>query len=271
MTHTTWILSAALAASLGSAACAQTPQDDGLVIVQAQDVTWSPLNPARGDQSPRAGALWGDRTRDEAAGFLVEFREGFASPAHIHNITYRGVVILGLLHNDDPNAADMWMPEGSFWTQPAGEGHVTAASGQTNLAYIEIDEGPYLVQPVDGAFDTGERPINIDASNLVWTPLSAVPDAGLELAFLWGAPDAGETGVMVRLQNGARLTVDADETPSRLIVIEGDITVDSQNTDLSPGGYVGVSEGASANLLCASQTSCLVYARTSTPYQVIRP
>ena len=247
---------------------AETP---GVEIVPASEARWSPLNPARGDQSPRAGALWGDRTNTNASGFLVEFPQGFSSPPHIHNTTYRGVVITGLVHNDDPDAAEHWMPTGSFWTQPSGEGHITSASGNRNVAYIEIEYGPYLVQPFDEAYETSERPINIDASNLVWTPLSADPDAGLELAFLWGAPDAGQTGVMVQLQDGARLTVGADESPSRLIVIEGDITVDSQNTDLSPGGYVGVSQGASANLLCATQTRCLVYARTSTPYQVIQP
>ena len=57
---------------------------------------------------------------------------------------------------------------GSFWTQPKGEVHITAAKGTTNVAYIEIEEGPYLVLPTEEAFDSGERPINVDASNIVW-------------------------------------------------------------------------------------------------------
>ena len=36
------------------------------------------------------------------------------------------------------------MPAGSFWTQPAGEVHITSARGQETIAYVEIDEGPYL-------------------------------------------------------------------------------------------------------------------------------
>nr|WP_211242461.1 DUF4437 domain-containing protein [Cobetia crustatorum] len=64
-------------------------------VVQHSDIDWGYLNPLRGDQSPAAGDLWGDRTKDGASGFLVKFNEGFSSPPHIHNITYRGVVIQG--------------------------------------------------------------------------------------------------------------------------------------------------------------------------------
>lgn len=36
------------------------------------------------------------------------------------------------------------MPLGSFWTQPSGEVHITAAKGEENIAYVEIDSGPDL-------------------------------------------------------------------------------------------------------------------------------
>jgi len=137
-------------------------------IVTKSEMDWSHLNPARGDKSPRAGQLWGDRTTKGASGFLVKFNKGFSSPPHIHNVTYRGVVISGLVHNDDPKAENMWLPAGSFWTQPAGEVHITSAEGMENIAYIEIDSGPYLVKPAEEAFDNRERPVNVDKSNLVW-------------------------------------------------------------------------------------------------------
>lgn len=90
-------------------------------VVPANEVEWGYLNPLRGDKSPGAADLWGDRTQDTATGMLVRFNKGFESPPHIHNITYRGIVIEGQMHNDDPSAAKMWMPTGSFWTQPAGK------------------------------------------------------------------------------------------------------------------------------------------------------
>lgn len=103
-------------------------------------VEWGPLNPARGDASPRAGTFWGDRTGSGPSGFRVVFADGLSSPSHIHNVSYRGVVISGLIHNDDPDADEMWLPRGSFWTQPAGEAHVTAAAGSRNVAHIEIEK-----------------------------------------------------------------------------------------------------------------------------------
>jgi hypothetical protein len=150
---------AALAALLTACAGSQAAVSSAApIVVPAADVEWGALNPARGDASPRAATLWGDRTGSGATGFLVRFVDGFESPPHIHNVTYRGVVIRGLVHNDDASAEPMWMPAGSYWTQPRGGPHITAARGET-VAYIEIDEGPYLVRPVDQAFEDEE-----------WTP-----------------------------------------------------------------------------------------------------
>ncbi|WP_081485539.1 DUF4437 domain-containing protein [Bernardetia litoralis] len=144
-------------------------------VVLSSEIVFEKLNPARGDQSPQAGTIWGDRNGTEATGFLAKFADGFSSPPHIHNITYRAVVIKGLIHNDDPNAEKMWMPMGSFWTQPTGEAHITAAKGKENIALVEIDNGPYLVKPTDEAVDNGERPINIDASNIIWLNCHSPP------------------------------------------------------------------------------------------------
>lgn len=91
-----------------------------LELLPASEVEWEKMNPARGDKSPQAGTLWGDRKGKVPTGFLAKFVDGFSSPPHIHNATYRAVVISGLIHNDDPAAAESWMPTGSFWTQPKG-------------------------------------------------------------------------------------------------------------------------------------------------------
>ena len=56
------------------------------------------------------------------------------------------------------------------------------------MAYIEIDEGPYLVEPTENAFDNGERPVNLDRSNLVWLDASDLSwveqGGGADVAFL---------------------------------------------------------------------------------------
>ncbi len=82
-------------------------------VIPVSEVKWEQLNPARGDKSPQAGTLWGDRSGAVPTGFLARFVDGFSSPPHIHNATYRAVVISGHIHNDDPDAASMWMPAGS--------------------------------------------------------------------------------------------------------------------------------------------------------------
>lgn len=115
-------------------------------VMPAEDVNWGYLNPLRGDKSPGAADLWGDRTKNMPTGMLVRFNKGFSSPPHIHNISYRGIVIKGLMHNDDPTAESLWLPQGSYWTQPAGQNHITAANDEENLIYLEIDSGPYLVK-----------------------------------------------------------------------------------------------------------------------------
>ena len=101
--------------------------------VSRTSVEFQPLNPARGDASPKAGVLWGDIRENQSTGSIIEFVDGFSSPPHIHNVTYRGVVISGFVHNDDPNASEQWMGPGSFWIQPAGAPHITAASGASPI------------------------------------------------------------------------------------------------------------------------------------------
>lgn len=137
-------------------------------VVMASEVEWTYLNPARKDKAPMAGNLWGDRNEEGATGYLLKPKDGFQSPPHIHNVSYRAVVINGLLHNDDPAAEFMWMPKGSFWTQPKGQIHITAAKGEAPMAYVEIDKDPYLVLPTKEAYLSQLRPLNVYRSNLVW-------------------------------------------------------------------------------------------------------
>lgn len=232
--------------------------------VLAEDLVWTQLNPARGDQSPKAAALWGDRTTTGAAGFLVGFVDGFSSPPHIHNVSYRGVVIDGQIHNDDPSAASMWMESGSYWTQPAGASHITSARGSNALTYIEIEQGPYLVRPPKDAFPIEERPINVDASNLVWQP---TPEASRgEMALLWGAPLTGQPGgYLVRLPGEATGGIGRTGTRVQVVVIAGRPFVHEgeRQVTLAPASYLQVTGRSS--LGCEAGSDCVVYVRTEAP------
>lgn len=269
------LLSAALAASAASAA------EPIVEVVPRADITLQPLNPLRGDASPKAGVLWGDIRRDAATGTLIEFVDGFSSPPHIHNITYRAVVISGLVHNDDPSAEKLWMGPGSFWTQPAGETHITAAKpGDRATAFLEIFSGPYLVRPADEEFDNGERPINIEARNVVWLDaadsawVAGEPglEAGPEVAFLWGSPQEGRlNGTFLRIPSQGGGTLRGNDSWLRAVVIAGQarhhVEGSTDPVALDPGSYFGSTGAAPHQVACSAGADCVLYVRTEGRYR----
>lgn len=233
------------------------PAQAAPTVVSADAVQWEDLNPARGDQSPRAGTLWGDRKADVATGYLLRPVDGFSSPPHIHNVSYRAVVIRGELHNDDPGAAHSWMGPGSFWTQPAGEAHITAARGSDTLAYIEIDSGPYLVHPVEQATNNGERAVNLHPSHLVW--LRAPGPSGAQLAHLWGEPEGpGASGSFVRWGAGSTVELRSQSGELRAVVTAGTPGVAGAKQSLEPSSLVREAAGAAVSLGCGPD-DCMVY------------
>lgn len=254
-----------------------------LKVVAFDEVDWGSLNPARGSAGPRAADLWGDRTTTDATGFLVRFAEGFSSPPHIHNTTYRGIVIDGLVHNDDPGAEASWMPPGSYWTQPAGEVHITSAKGEGGIAYIEIQQGPYLVMPPEEATDNGERAINVHAGNLIWLDASTTrritlsrgmaPADGPRVAFLWGDPQGGRpSGSLVELPVGYRITLASPSPAAQMVVIKGNAFLETPGSEtgstLTPGSYVGASSGGGIAVTWRPTEATLLYVRASEPVEI---
>ncbi|MEO0575314.1 MAG: DUF4437 domain-containing protein [Pseudomonadota bacterium] len=259
-----------------------TSQIESVRVVKPNDVNYIPLNPSRGDRSPQAGVLWGDIRQDVASGVLLKFADGFSSPPHIHNITYRAVVIAGDMHNDDPDAEKLWMGPGSFWTQPAGENHITAAKpGSGATAFLEILTGPYLVQPALEAFETGERPINLLSSNLVWMGANdfewirtaSSTGIGPEVALLWGDLDMGmPSGSLVRLPSSYAGNISSTGGMLRSVVIQGQlshtVTTVSDTTTIGPGGFFESEEGVPHSLACQKGKACVLYVRTDGVFDV---
>lgn len=247
-------------------------------LVLAEDITWGYLNPLRGDKSPAAAELWGDRTQNIATGMLVKFNSGFSSPPHIHNISYRGIVIDGLIHNDDPTAQEMWMSQGSFWTQPAGESHITAASGYSNLIYLEIDKGPYLVAPSTNAFASGEASINIHRSNLTWLNASDMnfinTKDNVEFSALWGSTQVGQLGgSIVKIPAGFTGYLDVDANEFKAVIIQGKVGYESAENSpqkaLSLGSYFDSTGKFEHKITILEDT--LIYIRTNGIYRISKP
>ena len=237
-------------------------------VLLRSEIVWEKLNPARGEQSPLAGTIWGDRNGREATGFLARFVDSFSSPPHIHNVTYRAVVIQGSIHNDDPKAEKMWMKPGSFWTQPQGESHITAAKGKENIALVEIDRGPYLVKPVEEAFDNGERPINIDFGNVVWLSSKEISwidtESRVEISLLWKKDKS--KGLFIKLPKSFKGTLKTDGTVMRAVVIKGELEYilpkNQELKTLDSGSYFGSTTKA-IHALSNPKNEALLYIRTN--------
>ncbi|NKI28507.1 DUF4437 domain-containing protein [Arenibacter sp. 6A1] len=238
-------------------------------VLLSSEIKWEKLNPARGDQSPQAGTIWGDRNAEIATGFLAKFADGFSSPPHIHNVTYRAVVIKGSIHNDDPKAENMWMKSGSFWTQPQGESHITSAKGEENIALVEINKGPYLVKSIEESFDNGERPINIDASNVVWLDSkrthSIEVNSKAKISFLWQSKDS--RGVFVQLPKNYNGIIKTNGTDLHSVVIQGELNYTlPQNQEikiLDAGSSFSSTDKAIHNISNDSEIDVLLYLRTN--------
>lgn len=250
-------------------------------VVLSSEIKWEALNPARGDKSPQAGTVWGDRNGTVPTGFLVKFVDGFSSPPHIHNVSYRALVIKGLVHNDDPDAAEMWMSEGSFWTQPAGEVHITSAKGTENIAFVEIDQGPYLVKPIQEAFDNGERPVNVDKSNMVWLDASQTslistkgkssPEQGPKIAFLW--EKGNFQGNLIHLPAGFTGEIRSKGDVFRGVIVSGEVnysmpkSAEIQSLDQTSSFY---STGRSVHQISTQPgIETRIYIQTNGDFQIV--
>ncbi|AXT49434.1 DUF4437 domain-containing protein [Aquimarina sp. BL5] len=241
-------------------------------VLLSSEIKWEKLNPARGDQSPQAGTIWGDRKGTEPTGFLAKFVDGFSSPPHIHNVTYRAVVIKGSLHNDDPKADNMWMKSGSFWTQPAGEPHITSAKGEENIALVEINKGPYLVKPINEAFDNGEKPINIDDSNIVWLNNEQTNWVGskskAEISFLLDSKkNNGLKSIFVKLPKDYNGAIETNGTVLHSVVIKGNLNYimpqNNETKNLDAGSYFGSTDKAIHTIKGNSEKEIILYIRTN--------
>lgn len=263
------ISSIAIAMSKQPEATAHKDNDNSsnVHIVEAKDIQWAYLNPLRGDKSPRAANLWGNLRKNVATGMLVKFKDGFSSPPHIHNITYRAVVINGSVHNDDPSAAKMWMPTGSYWTQPAGESHITAAKGADSLIFLEIDSGPYLVKPEVKQFDNGERPLNMHVDNIVWQSKAGAADT----AYLWGSTKEGKLRAsLLKLPAGFSGTLTSNASDFKAVIISGGINYQLTKNEaeqlLSSGSYLSADGKLSFNL--SSKKDSIIYLRLNDNYEI---
>lgn len=152
------------------------------------------------------------------------------------------------------------------------------------MAFLEIQEGPYLVKPSEEAFDRGERPINVDASNIVWLTAATTnwiearkditnPSKGPELTFLWGQPhNDQDVGSLIRLPAGFSGSIQSKSSEFRAVIIDGKTKVqlagETDTRTLTPGSYFGSTGEATHQISSTDGDGCVIYVRNKGMFKV---
>ena len=143
------------------------------------------------------------------------------------------------------------------------------AKGSNSVAYIEIEEAPYLVLRPNKAFDGGSRPINVHESNIVWTDLpgASVSERAPRVAFLWGDPQDGRPhGKLIKLPAGFRGELWGDGASMRAVLIKGQtdhqLLGGAKTRKLEPGSYFSSAGDTGHRVSCKGAEECILYTRT---------
>ncbi|MEL6803598.1 MAG: DUF4437 domain-containing protein, partial [Bacteroidota bacterium] len=168
----------------------------------------------------------------------------------------------------------MWMPAGSYWTQPAGEAHITAAQGEENIAYVEIESGPYLVKPTEEAYDNGERPINVDVSNMVWLDASETTlidnsraSNMTEIGVLWKEEEL--SGFLIKIPENLEVDISTEGTIFDAVVIAGRPKYDiDEEAELDPGSSFSSDGHVIHRLYSPPDGESLLYVRTDSDFKI---
>ena len=139
---------------------------------------------------------------------------------------------------------------------------------------VEIDKGPYLVKSIEESFDNGERPVNIDASNVVWLNNKKTnwidSKSKAEISFLWENNES--RGVFVKLPQGYDGTIVSDGTVLHSVIIQGDLnyTLPQSNEmkELDAGSYFGATSKAIHTITNHSTTEAIMYIRTNASIKI---
>jgi len=120
--------------------------EPGMTHVAAADIAWMPMDPEH-PEGPQMALIAGGMEGPMTA--LLRFEPGHDSGLHTHTSHYTGVVLTGTSQHG-PSADNYTnLSAGSFWTQPGGEAHQDACTGEeTCTLFIQMD-GPFDMTAVE--------------------------------------------------------------------------------------------------------------------------
>ncbi len=144
------------------------------------------------------------------------------------------------------------------------------------MAFLDIQEGPYLVKPTSEAFDNGERPVNVDKTNIVWLNAKDIEwisnKSKVQTAFLWGShKDNQLRATLLKLPAGFKGKIKNLSQNFRAVVISGGISHQfSKKEDkkkLNAPSYFGAEENGTSIISAEKET--VLYIRSNGKCKVI--
>lgn len=152
------------------------------------------------------------------------------------------------------------------------------------MAYIEINEGPYLVQPEFEAFHNDEEPLNVAENNMVWLDANDIRwikparqrrrQARPEDRLPVGQPGRRQLScrlVKLPADFSGEITSHADEF--RAVVIKGDLSHETEGKDdsqrLATGSYFGSQGEITHDITTGADGETLLYVRNNGAFDIV--
>lgn len=204
-----------------------------------------------------------------AHGTFGIFGAGEASPPHTHGGEYYAVVIEGEMNNPfgtetDPPA----LAPGSFWSVPANDEHVTAClTPESECRFFFHANSAFDFVQIDAATqDRSSAAASVPAADLDFESLSPFAAA----ATVWGDPDSGPYGSIVRLDAGDDTGELAQRNQFTLVPMTGDLSITSRDTtdDVAIGALLEAEPNLVHSLSCSSGEACTFYVFSDSPREI---
>ena len=141
---------AALAQGSGTATAkpAPNPAESRLVVMPANDMKWTDLDPS-GAPGVKVANLWGHYAKG-AFGALFKLPAGFAAPLHTHTHDMKVVIVSGTYIQAPEGKPEFRLGPGSYFMQPGGKyRHTTTCDKASDCVFLVESKGSFDLKMVN--------------------------------------------------------------------------------------------------------------------------
>jgi quercetin dioxygenase-like cupin family protein len=223
-------------------------------IVDETDIEFAEISPFA-----TFGSAQGDFTSGPHGTFGI-FGAGASSPPHTHSSSYYAVVLSGDMTNPFGTEADPpTLTPGSFWAVPADDEHVTrCVTTQNECRFFFHAAAAFDFTPIDEIVEARTAAASA-------TPIQDLSFEALDpydgSAPVWGDPEAGPYGAMIRLDVRQDTGELAHRNAITLVPVLGQLTIytDDETRAIDAGSVLEAEANTPHTLSCDHADNCLFY------------